>query len=206
MRISSSLWERCELPPTFSELRSFFLQLCQHHFSNAANYGIYEDQLKCLTFNPEDPDNSELPVKLAFGSPSTGGSGPGVLIYLQDFKFESRAIGMEHGYSEDYSTIITTKKAVGSLRISVEHPSPEIAHLLAESLVIFLETTRIYWMEPFHLEQCHVVSLEGIERRSNAPENLYRTVVSVLIQGPIIMALAQESLRLKKVKVELTPT
>ena len=204
LRLGSALRERCEQPPSFAELRYFFVMLLQRHFSNAADYGKYTDVMACTTYNLEDPDRSELPVGLAFGSPEISASARGVRIFMQDFTFQPAQIGMETSYSQDNATIYTTKKAVGTLNIVVSHENAEIAHMLAESVIPFLEGTRIMWMDLFHITAFNTIGLGGQRKQIPAPgDKLFQATVTCQIQCQIITALTEESLRLKKISFDV---
>lgn len=204
IRLSASWRERCENPPTFSELREFFTLMTQQHFSNSLDYGDDHEDMKCLVYNQADPDKSELPVRAAFGNISIS-SNTGVRVMMQGMNF-TPVTWLENSFSEDNATIYSVTKMVSALKIVIDHPVAEIAQKLAESVAIFFQATRPMWQNLYHIETFQLREIAPTTKTINEPEGIHQVIVSFSLQASLILALTEESLILKKIQRTVVST
>ena len=204
IRLSATWRERCEDPPTFSELREFFTLMTQQHFSNSHDYGEDREDMKCLVYNIEDPDKSDLPVRSAFGNISISSTN-GVRVTLQEMAF-TPVTGLHNSYSEDHATLYSVTKLVSSLRVVIDHQIAEVAQKLAESVAIFFQATRIMWQAAYHIDTFQLRGISPTTKTTIDPEGRHQVVVTFSFQASLILALTEESLVLKKIQRSITAT
>lgn len=199
----TSLLEDCKcLALNSVRLRTLFTLLLQHLYTIPCHADGFGDALACLQFDPENPKKGDLQI-----GPShviDKDSDQFIRIAVKNSRFEQRYIGNQAGFSEDEATDYLAKHVFATLAIRHAHPNPDIALLMAESSLTFLEAMKKQLLE--NVAGLLNLNCEGLGEVITArPEPISREVVdlTVSVEYQLVIAVSEESHRLKKIDLTL---
>lgn len=191
-----------ESPCDIVDLRELLVLLARTHFSTSDHYGKYQELLKDLVYDTEDPDKGQLAVEASFVfNPKTKSSRPAVYVSVKGCKFQKLGLGNYGGVSPDNATVYQIKNTTCEVRIICVHSSADIAFIMAETALACFMGLREELMCTLGLDSLEVEAISDIEEESKRPEGYFRTDLIMSLQMPLQIATITESHRLKKIAI-----
>ncbi len=189
-------------------LRRIFTLMVQDFFSNPVETNDeYREELACLKYST-DPKESQLyigPTHAVGGADRDDAAG--VYISVAEMRLDKIAIGDLFYTSPDGATSYYGKKAIAHMRFRCKHQDPDVALMMAESILIYLTACRKMMGENLPgLLEYDLVALDGLESDRPKPESRFRADVSLRIVYQMVVAVTEESHRLKKFGFAVSPT
>lgn len=181
-------------------LRRLFTLLAKDLFTDPENIDEYSEQLACLKHDVNFPSGGDLYVgpthtkQSAEGDPSAG-----VYVSVRQVHLDKKFLGNRWGRSPDGATVLLGKQARAHVRLRSKHPDVDIALMMGESLLVYLSALQPILTEFVPgLLSYDVVEMTEAELEKAKPENRYTVDVSVRVEYQLVVAVTQESHKLKK--------
>lgn len=187
------------------QLRRLFSLLMEDHFSKPANYVDYAPELACLRYDPSDKKN-QMAIGPTFTDKTTSGD-PAVAVFVsvKQLLVDKLAMGNRAAFLPDFSGEVQVKKSRAHVVLSHKHPDSDVAMLMAESSMTYLEAMHplVYKLVPGLLGyEC--VEIGEVRADREKPQERYRCDLSVKVEYQMLITIYEESHRLKKFGFEVT--
>jgi hypothetical protein len=187
------------------QLRRLFSLLLEDHFSKPTNYVDYAAELQCLKYDPSDKKN-QMVIGPAHTDKTTS-SDPSVAVFVsvKQMLVEKLVMGNRAAFLPDFSGEVQVKKSRAHVVLSHKHPDSDVAMLMAESSMTYLEGMHrlVYKLIPGLLGyECVEISEVKLDREK--PQERYRCDLSVKVEYQMLITIYEESHRLKKFGFEVT--
>lgn len=188
-------------------LRRVFLLLTQMHFSTPANYGPLRKTLADLVWSP-DVASRTLNIQLQHDFDERGVVNilPSIFFGVGNTDFDNEVVAAEAGYNDDNSSHKIVMKATTVFQWVCVANTADLAGNIAETCFSFFANARPWLIKTlgfryFILKQIGQVILAKL------PENreYYRVDIRGTLDYNHVMSVSQESHRLKKVSMALSP-
>lgn len=187
-----------------ARLRELFSLLARDHFASPSNYIDLDEQLKCL-FYDDDSSKNRLVIGPTFTDLVTDtDAAAGVYVSCRQMLFEKMVIANRAGWLPDFSAEVLVKKAVAHMVIACKHGDADVAILMAESMLTYLEGMRplIYHLVPGLLDY-NCVELGEVKQDRKQPQARYTAELSVKTEYQLLITAYEESHRLKKIGIDV---
>lgn len=188
------------------QLRRLFTLLMEDHFGNPENYIDYAEDLKCLKYDPDDPKGSTLVIGPSHTDGTTSSDpSSGVFVSVKQLLLDKIAMGNKLADLPDFSGYVQVKKARAHVMIAHRHQDSDVAMLMAESSMTYLEGLRpfVYKVVPGLLGY-DVVEVGEVQQDRERPQERYRCNLSVKVEYQMLITSFEESHRLKKFGLEVS--
>ncbi len=181
-------------------LRRLFTLLIQDLFADPEGHDEWRDELVCLTYDLENPKAGDLYIGPTFTANSENPDPvQAVYISVKQLKFTSMGIGHKVGISADNATVVYGKKALAHLNIRPKHPDVDLTLMMGESILTFLEGIRPIFLRHIPgLLNYDVVQMDEVTQDKEQPDNRYKADLAVRIEYQMLIAVTEESHKLKK--------
>lgn len=207
MKTAEEFFDRLERPLDVINMRRIFLLLMRLHYSDAANYGDYSQDLSGMTW--DESEKSPMLIDLLYlynwDRPSPR---PAVYVGFKDYVFKPSGINSEAGSNEDGSQTYQTK--IVTTRLVLRHVAPggDLAQLMAENSISFLEGVR-----PMLLSRLRHSGLMKLDAnvigepvlREKSPDRHFTVDAAGELAFNFVITTNLESHRIKKFAMQLRP-
>jgi hypothetical protein len=205
MAISSliALNECMSEPLTLVNLRALLLLLVKAHYSDADNFGLFSEELRCLVYNPDIEDNP-ITIGLDFiPVPKKPSPKPAIWVNMELCEFIKKVMDNRSGFSADNSRIKynTLQHVVFSL--THVHDSVDICFMMAETTADFFTGMRLPLMEKMNIGMLEVTKISKPRIPEKAPDRHFEIDVTLDMQFNYAMTANIESHRLKKFVLDI---
>lgn len=208
MIAASSL--KCELdscltrPVTLSSLRTLLALLVKFHFSDGDNFGLYKEELECLTTQEGSKGPVYFGVEHAF-DPKNPSPRPAVWTTMEESKLNKVSIDNRAYRHADNSGAGYTKLQDVLFVFTSVHDQPEIALMMSESISDFFMGVRPHLMQTMNLSMLEVQSISKIRPINKVPERHFEVDVRLQVMFSSTISVNIESHRLKKFALDIQP-
>ena len=190
-------------PLTLVNLRAIMLLLVQAHYSDPANFGLFEDELECLASNPEDPKR-KLAILLDHVADAKNPSPvPAIWVNYEECRLDKKVINNLSESSEDNSRTTYLKQQQVKFMITHVHSSVDIAITMAESTADFFSGVRPHLMSTLRLGSFEVDYISKPRLMERSPERNFEVDVALTLVFSYATSVNIESHRLKKFSLEI---
>lgn len=186
-------------------LRRLYSALVQDLFSDTENLDEYREELACLRYDVTKPAANSLYIGPTFTQPGKEASN-GIYVSVQEMQLEKMGIGDRMSVSADGATVTHVKKAKANVRLRIRHTDVDIALMLGESLVVYLEAIDPVLRHIPGLLSHDVMYMGEAAEDKQAPEPRYRVDVHCRVAYQLLIEVTQESHKLKKFGIAVTPS
>ena len=188
-------------------LRKTFLLLLRSHFSYRDNLGTLEDELGCLLYNPETPEQATLHVELLHSfAPGKRSAWPGVFVGFKGTTFSKISMdnqAQEPGKGYDGSTATRVMLRDSTLVVKCVGRSADQAGLLGDSVCDFLFAVSGDLKDALGLVSFVPAGISEPRLVEPAPETHYACDVTYKMLLPYEVSVSFESHRIKKFAIDL---
>lgn len=186
-------------------MRRLFTLLVQELFSKADQLGEYGDELVCLHYDVETPASNNLYIGPTFtGTTEQQDPKNAVYISVHRVMLDKVGLGSRVGVSPDGATKVYVKKCTAQVRCRVRHQDVDVALMMAESLLVHFEGMRPLLLRLPGLLELDVVHMGDVTRAGSSPDTGFQVDVDVRVAYQLLVAVTEESHKLKKFGFDVT--
>lgn len=192
-------------PLTIANMRAIFLLLVKAHYSDAKNFGLFEEELGCLAIDIDSEDN-DLTIGLDFTPDDKNPSPrPAIWVNFQGNKLSKVSFDNFSGVSEDNATSTFIKLQLSTFNFTHIHDSVDVAYMMAESTADFFAGIAPHLRSKLGISMMDVQGITKARLIEKSPEKYYGVDVTLSMHMNHVVSANIESHRLKKFALELTP-
>ena len=193
-------------PLTLTNLRAVILLVLRSHYADPNNFGDLKDALKCLTYDPDKPDDSSLGIELgSVFDTKNPGPGPGIYVdFSGQAEWKKKVLDNSAGYNDDnslhkYVWLVETDMIISHLSDSID-----LSLTMAESSTSLFLGLRPHLMQVLSLSSMEVKALSFPKPPEKDIERYFRVDLVLSFVFNFHMSVNFESHRLKKFSLELS--
>lgn len=198
----------CGQPFFMARCRTKLLQQVRQFFSTGVvmsfdNTTPDTPAAPCLKYDA-DPSKATLRVEPAFSANPPGSEQPCVYVRVTNLTFEKLAIASDGGSTPSLHKDTRVKGFSGTATFTADHAQPDIAVMLLDHLLTYLEGTKHQWLTHLGLMSFDVTSLKDADLLQAAPQQVMRSVMTAEFRGRLNISAFTVSLPLKRISLQTT--